>query len=210
MSQQLDMRGRKCPQPVIETKKALEAMDAGVLEVLVDNDAARDNIMRFATFKGCEATSRSESEGEYVVSITMGDATAAPAEEERSTEVREQEPEIVCDTAGERVILITTARIGDDNDALGRELMASFLDVLTQATRLPDKMLFLNSGVTLTTEGSPLLDALQEVEEKGVKIFSCGRCLEYLHLKDKLGVGQTTNMYETVETLTNAGSVIKL
>ncbi|MEW6356913.1 MAG: sulfurtransferase-like selenium metabolism protein YedF [Planctomycetota bacterium] len=210
MTEKLDLRGMKCPQPVIETKKALDAMATGVLDVIVDNDVARDNILRFAKFKKFSSSSRTDKPGEHTITITKGDVPPKPAQEECPRETPKQERETVADAKGERVILITTARIGDDNDALGRELMHSFMDVLTQATRLPDKMLFINAGVTLTTEGSSVLDALQEVAEKGVKILSCGRCLEYLHLKDKLRVGQVTNMYETIETLTNAASVIKL
>lgn len=207
MGQKLDMRGQKCPQPVIQTKAALEAMGEGVLEVIVDNDAARDNILRFAAFKKYEASAGSEKAGEFIVTITKG-KPEPEAKEEKQTEP-EKEPEIVCPTS-ETVILITSARIGDDNDALGRELMVSFIDVLTQATRLPDKILFMNSGVTLTIEGSPVLDALQELKGKGVEIFSCGRCLEYLHLKDKLRVGEITNMYATAEALTAGANVVKI
>ncbi|NOZ24139.1 MAG: sulfurtransferase-like selenium metabolism protein YedF [Planctomycetes bacterium] len=206
MTQKLDMRGQKCPQPVIETKKALEAMEAGMLEVIVDNDAARQNILRFATFKQLHAESSSEKEEEYTITITKGEAGDGPHDEQTPA----PDPEVVCEEGGERVVLITSARIGDDNDALGRELMSTFLDVLTQATRVPDRMVFINAGVTLTTEGSPVLDALQQLETVGVKIASCGRCLEYLHLKEKLKVGQVTNMYEIIENLTSARSVIKL
>jgi len=206
MAQTLDMRGQKCPQPVIETKKALEAMGEGILEVIVDNEAARDNIVRFVSFKGCEAEARSEKAGEYTVTVTKGQAAEEPA----GTAEPETEPEIVCPTSTETVLLVTSAQIGEDNSALGSELMDSFIDVLTQATKLPDKILFMNSGVTLAVEGSPVLDALHELEQEGVTIFSCGRCLEYLHLKDKLKVGQVTNMFETVETLTSGASVVTL
>ena len=68
----------------------------------------------------------------------------------------------------------------------------------------------INDGVKLTTEGSEVLDALRLLEKKGVEIFSCGTCLEYYQLKEKLEVGLVTNMYDMVVSLLCAGKVIKI
>jgi tRNA 2-thiouridine synthesizing protein A len=48
---QVDARGRSCPEPVLLTKKAIDANPDGAI-VLVDNITARDNIARFAKNTG--------------------------------------------------------------------------------------------------------------------------------------------------------------
>jgi len=200
MKQELDLSGLRCPEPVIRTKNTLDKLERGVLEVTVDNPTARDNILRFARFKKFDAEVIREDGGKFVLRITKGEPPIA--------EEKPEAPEPKTKTG--RVVLITTEGIGDDNRALALELMGTFLDVLTQASNLPAKVIFLNAGVRLTTEGSPHLDAIKDLEDAGVEIMSCGRCLEYLGLKDKLKVGRVTNMFEVMETILSAESVVKL
>jgi hypothetical protein len=79
--------------------------------------------------------------------------------------------------------------------------MGSFLAVLRESERVPAKMLFLNSGVFLTTEGSPHLEILRRISEAGTEIASCGTCLDYYERKEKLPVGRVGNMSDTVESM---------
>jgi peroxiredoxin family protein len=53
-----------------------------------------------------------------------------------------------------------------------------------------------------------VLEELSQLAAEGVEIFSCGTCLDYYNLKDKLRVGQVTNMYDTVETMQAATKCI--
>jgi len=71
-------------------------------------------------------------------------------------------------------------------------------------------MIFMNSGVSLTTEGSEVLELLKAMEEKGVELLSCGTCLDYYGLKEKLAVGKVTNMYAIVEAITTASRSVTL
>lgn len=49
----LDLRGLSCPQPVFETKKAVEDPSFDSLEVIVDTKASVENIQRLlSNFKG--------------------------------------------------------------------------------------------------------------------------------------------------------------
>jgi hypothetical protein len=68
----------------------------------------------------------------------------------------------------------------------------------------------MNSGTFLTTEGSPVLDILKQYEEQGTSIYSCGTCLEYYGKKEKLRVGEPTNMKEMVNALLSFKKVMKL
>ena len=61
----------------------------------------------------------------------------------------------------------------------------------------------------MTTEGSESLADLKLLEEQGVEILTCGTCLDYYGLKDKLCVGNVTNMYTIVETMNAADKIIR-
>jgi selenium metabolism protein YedF len=108
------------------------------------------------------------------------------------------------------VILVASDRLGDGADELGRLLMKNFIITLLDLERLPDRMLFLNSGVLLTSEGSEVLEALEALGNRGVEVLSCGVCLDFYHKKEKLKAGTVTNMFTIAESLMQAGSVIRL
>ena len=65
----VDASGLSCPQPVLETKKALSNVASGRVEVLVDTATSRDNVARFATNKGWSVEKR-ETENGYAVLLT--------------------------------------------------------------------------------------------------------------------------------------------
>jgi selenium metabolism protein YedF len=108
------------------------------------------------------------------------------------------------------VVLVTSDVFGTGDRRLGEILMKAFLNTLWDAEKRPEKLLFMNSAVNLTTEGSEVLDTLKLLEKEGVQVFSCGTCLEYYNLKEKLSVGSVTNMYDTVDSLLSADKIIKL
>ena len=87
--------------------------------------------------------------------------------------------------------------------------MKGFLYALSQQETLPKTILFYNGGAHLTAQGSESLEDLRSMEAQGVQILTCGTCLDYYGLKDKLAVGGVTNMYSIVEILSGAAHVIK-
>ena len=104
---------------------------------------------------------------------------------------------------------VTGAAMGQGSDELGTMLMKSFLFALTQLPEPPATVLFYNGGAHLTTEGSPCLEDLKTLEAQGTEILTCGTCLNYYGLTEKLAVGGVTNMYTIVEKLAGAGRVIR-
>jgi selenium metabolism protein YedF len=108
------------------------------------------------------------------------------------------------------VLLITSDQLGTGDEVLGQLLITTFINTLAEAYQKPSRILFINRGVMLTTEGSRVLDTLQQLEKEGVQIFSCGTCLNHYQLKEKLKVGQVTNMYDTVDSLLTADKVIRI
>ena len=99
--------------------------------------------------------------------------------------------------------------MGEGDPELGKGLLKGFIYAISQQKDLPKTMLFYNGGATLTTEGSDSLEDLKSLEAQGVEIKTCGTCLNYYGLTDKLQVGEVTNMYDIVETLAKAAKVVK-
>lgn len=209
----VDNRGLSCPQPVINTKKALEELLQGdqknfILTVIVDNEAARENVIRLARTLGYEVAVEEREGGTHLFIQAFAEKNDCP---------KGSQPEVIesCSCAGEPaerpVLLITATTLGQGNEELGKILMRSFIYSLQETGGcLPAKMYFLNSGVFLTTEGSPVLEGLQQLVKMGVEVFSCGTCLDYYQLKDKLAVGKVTNMYDAAETVCSAAKCITL
>ena len=163
------------------------------LNVLVDNGAPRENVTRYL-----------ESEG-YCVSVESDQADTAVL---RATKVEGAES-ISVQTAKKVVVLIDGATVGRGDDLLGAVLMKSFLHTLKEISPRPWRLIFINAGVKLAAEGSDLLNVLNELESLGIEIFSCGICLDFFKLKEKLIAGKVTNMYEIVSSLVAATNVIR-
>jgi len=189
----IDCRNLACPAPVITVKKALQ--EHAEIRVYLDDGAPYENVTRFSRNQGCRITEEREGSG-WALTIRAADLPAATLPEPPSP--------------AERVMMITSDRLGEGPEDLGRLLMKNFIHTLLETSTLPARMLFLNTGVLLTTEGSDTLEALGKLQDMGVEIFSCGLCLDFFKIKDKLGVGTTTNMLATAECLLSAGLVIKL
>jgi selenium metabolism protein YedF len=189
----VDLKGMSCPLPVIETKKLVESGKAEELNLVVDNGPPRENVTRYL-----------ESQG-YCVSVEseQGDTTVLHATRTEGAEV------IPVQTGKKIVVLIDGATVGRGNDLLGAVLMKSFLHTLKEIEPRPWRLIFLNAGVRLATEGSELLGVLSDLESLGVEIFSCGTCLDFFNLKGKLAAGKVTNMYDIVSSLVTATNVIR-
>ena len=105
------------------------------------------------------------------------------------------------------VVLVSRDTFGEGLEELGRVLLKNYLYTLTEIENLPKAILFVNGGVKLTTEGASSIETIKELEDMGVEILSCGTCLDYYKLKDKLKVGKVTNMYEIVERTTKMRTI---
>jgi selenium metabolism protein YedF len=200
----VDARGLACPQPVLETKKVLDQALSSHFKVLVDNDAARENVSRFAMSRGCQVVVRDEGSGCHELTITGEGTPPDPAtpEELPSCALPEAAAPPKC------VVYIGTNCVGRGDDALGAKLMRGFLRTWIDAPVLPWRIVFMNSGVKLATVDEEAVDALGMLAQKGVEILSCGTCLQHFGLEKELKVGKVTNMYEVIEPLNAATKVI--
>ena len=206
----VDAMGDACPIPVIKTKKALAELNgSGELEVFVDNEIAVQNVSKMAANAGGDVASEQISEGKYRVTIRLaGDGTAG----ERDTEEKAEEKQAEKTAEKEKkhtIVVVSSDRMGSGNDELGKVLIKGFIFVVTQLDELPEQMLFYNGGAVLTCEGADTLEDLKNLEAQGVEILTCGTCLDYYGLKEKLQVGSVTNMYAIVEAMSRADKIIR-
>jgi selenium metabolism protein YedF len=197
----LDVRGKPCPQPVVAARKVLADESPAILRVIVDNPASAENVSRMARGLGRTVRRDREDEGEIHVLVTSGPGTATPAAGPSRAVAPRQ--------AVGNVVLISSAQLGDGERELGDILMRAFIKTLKEVEPAPQALLFVNSGVWLTTEGSPLLPDLRDLVASGSQVLSCGTCLDYYHLKEKLAVGIVTNMFEIVSLLSDSDRVLR-
>ena len=188
----LDCRNMACPLPVVTVKRALEEPGTAGVTVQLDSGPPVENVTRFARNRGYTVTESESDNGVTLVITGQGrDGEALPLPE----------------TSARRSLLVTSDRLGDGPEELGRLLMKNFLITLLESPGLPDRILFVNRAVLLAVEGSELLEALEKLEQRGVELLSCGVCLDYFHQKEALRLGKVTTMYTIVEAvMTGAGT----
>ena len=203
MEKIIDCKGMACPLPVVNAKKAAEELKSGdVLTVLVDNEIAVQNLTRFAEHKGFGVSAEKKAEKEYAVIMSVSGAAA--------TESKDEEVACAVDSRRKGMLVVLSANVMGTGDAkLGTSLMKAFVFALTKQDQLPDTVLCYNTGAYLTCEGADTLEDLKLLESEGVTILTCGTCLDFYGLKEKLAVGGVTNMYDIVERMENAAQIIK-
>ena len=207
--------------PVIEAKKALEKAEPGtIVEVMVDNEIAVQNLKKLADHKGLESVSEKLGDREVVVKITAAqdsrgageeagkkkDHAGGPDGEEGGQEEVSCQPDI---RDKGMVVVLPSDQMGRGDETLGRLLMKGFVYALTQQDKLPGTVLLFNGGAKLSCEGSDSLEDLKELQAQGVEILTCGTCLNHFGIGEKLAVGSVTNMYEIVERMTGAGKIVQ-
>jgi selenium metabolism protein YedF len=191
--QTLDCRGQQCPQPVIQVRQHLLTHPDTVLQVLVDDQACMENVSRLAKTLGYRINV--ENTGAMIqLELTPGEKTIST----------------VSKTTDRSIIFIGSDQMGQGDLKLGQILMKNFIFTLTESDTTPEAIYFVNNGVKLTIKGSDVIEALEELANRGVDIASCGLCLEYFGAKESLVVGRVSNMLELVNALQRAGNIIRI
>ena len=188
----INCRGLACPGPVIQTKKAMEGVAPGTaFAIEVDSEASRENVQRFARGKGATVSVKNLETGAFRLTITIGESP------------------LPLGVPSSAAVFITGDRLGSGDDRLGTILMEGFISTLVEQDTLPDVLLMMNSGVRLAVEGSPVLDSLTKLVDRGCEILVCGTCLDFFSLKDKLAAGVVSNMFDIQAALLKASTVIR-
>lgn len=188
--------------PVVNAKAAIDQMEEpGEVKVLVDNEIAVQNLVKFAASKNLEAKSNklSDNEFEVIINAIAGDGASDNDAVNCVPDARD----------GDMVVVLSSKCMGTGDETLGGNLMKAFIFALTKQDKLPQSILLYNSGAFLSCEDSESLEDLKLLEAEGVNILTCGTCLDFYGVKEKLAVGTVTNMFEIVEKQEKAGIVIR-
>ena len=195
MEKIVDARGKSCPMPVIMTKKEIDNLSSGIIRTIVDNEVAKENVSKLVKNLGYEYSVDEKSNKEFHIIIKLDENAVI---EEKNDEFKDL------------VLGFSKDIMGSGDRKLGEILIKSYIYTVRETLPLPKALLFFNTGVNLTCEGSQVLEDLKYLESKGVEIVSCGTCLDFLNRKEDLGVGSISNMYTIYETLREAASNIVL
>ena len=189
--------GLACPFPVIEAKKALRKSGSEDVVVRVDNEVAVNNLQRLADSMQRKHSLSKISDDLFELTIKGGKSESSEVKSQAGNE----SDNIFSQKKSEYIVQFGSKFMGSDNDELGAVLIKSFIYSLTEQDCLPVALVFYNRGVELTCAGSPVLEDLKTLEQAGTSIISCGTCLDFLKIKDKLALGEITNMYRIAELL---------
>lgn len=193
--------GDNCPIPVVKAKKAIEGLtESAIVEISVGNEIAVQNVTKMINQKNLESTCEKVGENHYVIKVQFGDVVESEATKEAVTAIVKEE---------KMIVVLSSDKMGEGDEELGKVLIKGFIYAITQLDKYPKAILLYNSGVKLSSEGSDSIEDLKMLEEQGVEILSCGTCLNFYNLQDKLQVGKVTNMYSIVEELSEATNIIR-
>ena len=192
----IDCRGLACPQPVVTTKQALDQLKGEELVVIVANSISSNNVERFAQSQGCSVIVEKKGEDYHLRIRKPGGSEKTELDQKAKSP---QKP----------VVYINSPLLGIGDEALGSILMRAFLKTLLDLKPKPYRLILINSGVRLSSEGSEVLETLKALSDQGVAILSCGTCLDFYGLKERLRVGTVSNMFEIAQSLLDANPLIR-
>lgn len=196
MNKKIDARTLECPKPVLMTKRELDKINTKVVEVWVDNDVAKENLLRLADSMDCLFSFEREGQDFKILIEKTKNRERSSNLEVNDLLDMEEKIEFKDLTIG-----FSGDTMGSGDRELGKILMKSYIYTVLETPPHPKSMVFFNTGVRLTCQGSEVIDDIKKLKDIGVEIISCGTCLDYLNLKDKLMAGDISNMYTIYEKL---------
>lgn len=183
----IDAMGLACPRPVILTKKAIREENLDEVTVKVDNEIATENLTKMGKQLGFSAEVKTNSKTDYEVYLKKtGDAQCELMSEEDSSEY---------------IVVISSDHMGTGDETFSKNLLEGFIYALTEQDVAPKYVVFYNMGVTLPSINEKVIGDLKALEERGTQVLSCGLCLGQYDMKEKLQVGEITNMYRICELM---------
>ncbi len=199
----VDLKGMKCPMPLIHTKKAIkENTEHESLKLVIDNEASFNNVSRYLNDNNIYNRTNKDGDLFEIIIKDVEDRELSDPEEYCDIEVSTKK------TSDSYVAVFAKDTVGSGIPELGYALSNALITTLDNMDRQPEAMVFMNSGINLVVKGSVALPSLKRLADKGVKILVCGACLDFLDKMDDLQVGTVSNMMEITETVLKADKVI--
>ncbi|MDR1206022.1 MAG: sulfurtransferase-like selenium metabolism protein YedF [Peptococcaceae bacterium] len=202
----VDVLGKPCPIPVIEAKKALAEQDADSVLVKVDNIVAVQNLEKMAKGYGYGFAYAESAKDVYDVTIQRNGKKPPEA---KAGSLESEAPQSGAPSGG-LAVAVGRDTMGEGAEELGKILIKGFIYSLTALPAPPRFVIFFNSGARLTSDGANTVEDLKKLEGMGTEVLTCGTCVNYYGLQDKLAVGAITDMYGITERMASAGTVINI
>ena len=206
----IDALGKPCPIPVVEAKKVLQSHPGTAVMVMVDNFAAVENLKKMALGYVCGFSYIERSKDNFEVTIDCSAAEVipnTPAINQLQHAVNANES---LHDVGEVAVVIGRNTMGAGAEELGKILIKGFIYSLSELETPPNYLIFFNSGAFLTSRDSNTIDDLKKLEAKGTKIQTCGTCINFYELGEKLAIGEVVNMYDITEVLVSSSKIINI
>ncbi|MCA1927759.1 MAG: sulfurtransferase-like selenium metabolism protein YedF [Calditerrivibrio sp.] len=199
----VDARGKSCPTPVIMTKKKLEEIVEGTFTVIVDNEVSKTNVVKFLQSQGIYHEVENK-DGYFYINVVKGYSCCITTSEKQQVEQTEKSKNNI-------VVFISSESLGNEELTLGKILMTGFLGNIKEMETKPSTIIFVNTGVYLTTVNEDTVSILNNlIDNYNVEVLSCGRCLEYFGIVDKLKTGGVTDAYTVAKKMFEADKVIRV
>lgn len=201
MGKFIDAKGLACPKPVILAKKAIDE-GSGDFTIEVDNDTAVGNLRRLAGSSGYSAAAEADNPYRLTLTRLAGEMKSDPVPAGAGAAAPEKN--------GEWALFCGTDILGSGDRQLGTNLIRMYFYTLSQAEQGPAAIIFVNSGVKLAALDEQVAEHLKALIARGCRVLACGTCLDFYGLKERLKVGQVSNMYDIVTCLSEYAKVVTL
>lgn len=196
----IDTKGKLCPAPLILMKRAIKNAVVGEKFVVEsDNETAKNNLLKYLSELGFEPVCEVKN---GFFEITFEVVKSSAVESVSSSNIGDY-----CSSNGYSVV-IKSRRMGEGDEKLGTILMRAFVNSLIDSDLKPANIVIYNEGVFVALKGEDTAEALVKLSENGVAITVCGTCVDFYGVKDKLAVGEISNMYKITEILSQSSSVV--
>ncbi|OQX74984.1 MAG: hypothetical protein B6D61_11150 [Bacteroidetes bacterium 4484_249] len=197
----IDVKGMACPMPLIETKKAMTEIEEGeTLKIIIDNATSVSNVLHFLEDNGLPVEKKQDGNiTELIVNKQDSDIENAEVDEYCAVDLPHD---------NSFILVFAKNTVGEGSEELGKMLVGGFLNTFKEMDRLPQKVIFLNSGIDLVLNDSPAVPVLKDYEKQGVELLACGTCLDYYDKVDEVAVGRVSNAYDILNATINAEKVI--
>ena len=175
-----------CPQPVLKTKEALNSLKLGEsLEILLNSSTSKDNVSRFLNSLK-QNFNLSQNGDFYEISLIKSEYSCQNTQSKAKL--------------ANKIIYLNESSAG--SGTVGQSLLASFLGAFSQCEIKPKYVICVNDAVKISANrGHLAFRALNDLQNQGCEILSCGSCLQAYGLSDKLSIGRVSNAYEIANIL---------
>ena len=179
---EIDALGLLCPRPVILAKKLIKEENPAEFTVLVDNEIATENLSKMADQLGYDTKVEKEDK---IYRVEFKKVEGKKVEQHYSKD--------------EFIVVFSSDELGVGDEEFSKKLLEGFIYSLSEKDEVPTYVVLYNHGVMLSTINENTVSDLKKLESKGTTVLSCGLCLGNYNLKEKLKVGQVTNMDNIVD-----------